>query len=1476
MKYSGLMAGIAVSTVIAAVAVVPAPVSAASQPAPTVAQGRVIVTLDDQLASAPASRSGIDGRRARAKTQQKDVLVAAGIPDDKHVVHYTLVNGFAADVTAAQAAKLAANPAVKSVVTDARVDVDPTEPAPVADTGTPNARARAGTSAADSAAICPKSPTKPLLEPEALTALRATQAQKQATGTGVRIAVFAEAIDPDAPDYIRPDGTSAIVDYQDFSGVPDGTVGDEYGGEIFGDASALVAQGRVVHDLATFVNVKHPLPAGCNIQIRGMAPDAEVTALKIISSGTGYDYATASSMAQAIDYAVSVGHVDVLSESVGAMGLTDSPGAADVVQQFNDAAVHAGVTVVAAAGDAGTTGTILSPAADPLVISAAGSTTLRAHLQVGFTGTSLSNGKWINGNIASISSGGYTSSGTVPVLTAPGDAGWAACTDKTLMPGCTTMSTDENGHPRPSPVELFGGTSQSAPFIAGTAALVIQAYRDSHRGASPSPTVIRQILTSTATDLGAPASEQGAGQVDALGAVRMAKAYGGKPQPDGALLLSQDQFTNVGAQGSIAVNTVKVTNAGNAAVTLNPQVRRLAPIAAPHTVTVQMNPKTDPRLDGVTGSVVTYQRVRFTVKPAAEHVAIALTYPSASDFQATGGQPQVSVSLLDPDGAYAGSSRPQGGSGSSNYGNMDLARPRAGTWTAIVSTTPTNTVILGQTIPGEAYAGPVQVSVTQNKWVSAGTVSPAHAKVGAGRTATFAVSTRMPGAAGDSSATLTFGAPATASPASVSIVQRVLVPTPAGGGRFTGGITGGNGRSLQPAQTQTYAVDVPANRPALNVTVNTSSSSSIPRLLVSLVGPNGQVQSTQNNADPAAGKTAVSRTVVATTANPVPGRWRIVVRTVAPATGQDLVVPFTGTVKLDSEIATSPDLAALSTRGGAVPTNQYTTVAVKITNPTGASQTYYADPRTTRLEQVQLGSIQAVMPTPVTTAVIRNLLVPPGTTSLSTTLKAAVPLRTLLTGPTAPVLLSGPNALGQAGLPVDGTATSTATMSVASGTLTTGNYSALAGGVGPYGGNAAPSAVAVGTATAMTSGFDPTIEVEGGDPFTSRQSTATGVTIPAGRTATLTLRVRPTAEVGTEVSGMVNIVQEGNDGAYGGILTPGQFSTYQVVAALPYHYRVGPKTPSVTGIIGTPDAPVAKVKAIAYAADGSVADYDITDSTGRYAIGGLAPGAYTLCFNASQATGPLAAGYLSQCYDQQAWDGSGPPPVGSQSVKAPATGIDQALRPGAGVSGTVVDHAGTKVGDASVLVFDTAGKEIGATTTGSDGTYRISGLAGGDVHVCVAAHVLDNAPGGGYLDQCGGKAWDGSSPVDSAYPTSTLVPGELTVQDMVVEIAGVITGKVTVSAGEPQQVIVVATNAAGDMLGLGSSDSTGSYQLRRLPAGTYYVCAVSFDPQIASACHRNAVWEGFGSPVPADAVPVTVTNGRTENGIDVVQPAAKR
>src|SRR5699024_10194692 len=94
-------------------------------------------------------------------------------------------------------------------------------------------------------------------------------------------------------------------------------------------------------------------------------------------------------------------------------------------------------------------------------------------------------------------------------------------------------------------LEDFGGTSESAPLTAGTAALVIQAYRQAHGGKTPKPAVVRQIIFSSATDLGISAENQGAGLLNALRAVQMARAYG-KHAKDGGLAHSPDSIADLG------------------------------------------------------------------------------------------------------------------------------------------------------------------------------------------------------------------------------------------------------------------------------------------------------------------------------------------------------------------------------------------------------------------------------------------------------------------------------------------------------------------------------------------------------------------------------------------------------------------------------------------------------------------------------------------------------------------------------------------------------------------------------------------------------------------------------------------------------------------------------------------------------------------------------------------------------------------
>ncbi|MET9263938.1 S8 family serine peptidase [Amycolatopsis sp. NPDC004079] len=1110
----------------------PAQAGPAAATADTTPQS-VIVVLSDQLPSAPPTKAASGTRRAKATQEQDSVLAKLAGSAPAKVKHFALGNAFSATVTPAQAAQLAHDPAVAQVLPDSKVTLPDAKPS------APAAAPKAGGPAASQAlpnATCPSDPAKPLLEPEALTSIRAysttggKSASDLANGAGVKVAFLADNMDPNYADFIRPDGSHVFSDYQDFSG--DGPNTTDAGAEAFGDASSIAAQGVVVHDLSKFVNEKHPLPAGCNIVVKGVAPGASLVGLNVFGKT-----ATNSAVLQAIDYAVTVDHVDVINESLGLNQYPDSS-SRNLFQVFNDQAVAAGVTVTASSGDAGTTSTIGSPATDPLVISTGATTDNRLYAQTGYAAFPFSNGKWVSDNISALSSSGITQNGRTIDLVAPGEGNWADCAP--AYSECRNFNTV----PQPTDLESFGGTSESAPLTAGVAALVIQSYRNAHHGASPSPAQVKQIITSTARDLNLPADEQGAGLLDARAAVEAAlTAPGSTGVPAGVasnISLSADQLTLEGAPGSTQQASVNVTNSGTKPLTVSTGTRTFSPMGTQAQTTAFDSTKL-PTFPYYNGTNWAYKKVTFSVPNGAQRLLARMAWQGSP--KSVNGQsvtPVVRLTLLAPDGTFVANSRPQGGAATANYANVDVTRPVAGTWTAVL-----------YSASGQAgYTGDVQLATTAQRAVPYGQVSPQILELKPGQTKPVHVSLQTPASGGDADYSITFGS-SDGHQTSVSAVLRSLIPTKNGPGSFSGTITGGNARAQSPAQTFSYEFDVPRGKRDLDVAVKLQDPGTL--LDGVLVDPNGELADVNSNAFLTSATTVGQGTgLQLVDANPLPGRWHLVLVVQNPVTGKQIDQPFTGTVGFDQVSASAPALP----QSASLAAGKAVTVPVTVRNTGVEPIAIGVDARTNARQTLQpqpiQGSTEVNLPELNSDAPVYSI--PPETSKFTVATSSTVPAQAEIQGSAA-----GIDVLGDLKSAQNGSTVSVATIGEKTGYVTKGVWFADVQEIGPFGPEGAPAGHSSYTASIQTAGFDGSVTSSTGDPYgQSVDPNGTGGTpqlVKPGETATVLVTITPSGNRGDKVAGHLNIVTVPSlpTGATG---LP-QVGTGEVLTTLPYSYRIG-------------------------------------------------------------------------------------------------------------------------------------------------------------------------------------------------------------------------------------------------------------------------------------------------------------------------------
>ncbi len=882
--HHSIRTGITVAAALAAIAgtgaCLPAVASAAAAPvrlAPALdgaaKGGAVIVVMKNQNTGLSLRAQGTR-LRAAASADQASVVASIRASHGTGLLRLTTPDSVAATLSAAEIGRLRGNPSVARIIPDPKVRVTQAIPAP----GPAVGKVAASHTWSDSQS-CPfnPDPARPLQEPEADTDIRASDGSPGAPGmgnsiaTGTGVVVANEGMNELAgnPNFTRADGSHVVLDAPDYTA-------DDSNDEFYGDASSIAAQGTVDYQYSGALP-NAGIPADCAFYIKGDAPGASLLDL----SDTPYDPSvqTLAQVVSGIDNAVSE-NADVISESFGATYIPGSPFSV-YFEAADNAAVAAGVTVVASSGDSGDSGTVMAPSADPLVISAGAVDNFRlVAMDDGYR-------SYVSNNMAALSSGGTAPSGKTVDLVAPGwYGGEAACADNSG--GCPDY-----------PTESMRGTSEAAPLIAGAAADVIQAYRDSHAGASPTPAMVKDILTSTATDIESPADQQGGGLLNVYAAVRAARQLPGSTLGGGAsaLVASPSQVDVSGDGGSSTSQDVSLYNAGGSPVAVTGTYRRIGrefPIGK--TVTENVSAP-DPSLPVPEAGATAASPVTFTVPPHLGRLDVDMIWPDPANSST------LQIQLFNPRGALAQESYDDGSPATArragsipNIQHIEVSAPQPGRWTArILWSGKDQDLALPPIAPG-SYAGPMTFRVAGQDWVT----RPATNRpviIGAHASASVPLQVRFPASPGDHPESVQFtgtalghghgSGPATAS---VPVARRTLIPS--SGGTFRTLLTSTVGRSI--GQVSTYDMAVPSGLSQLTASFQTADVSADNVIGYYLVDPDGNLVASGSTPDTAAGQ--APGTVTLTAPGPVAGTWEIDVELGVTVSGQEFTQTVFGTV----------------------------------------------------------------------------------------------------------------------------------------------------------------------------------------------------------------------------------------------------------------------------------------------------------------------------------------------------------------------------------------------------------------------------------------------------------------------------------------------------------------------------------------------------------------------------------------------------
>jgi hypothetical protein len=580
------------------------------------------------------------------------------------------------------------------------------------------------------------------LEPEALQLTHAQNAWaikvkgRPVMGQGVRVGMLDSGVD-----LSHPDLSAAIAAYRDFTG--DGLQDND--GHGTATSSCVAAQGRPVYNPETQTTMR----------LEGMAPRAKVVMAKVFDVDGGWD----SNIMRGIEWLISQ-KVDIISCSLGSTYIPAN--GSDPSALAFQTAIADGITVVNSEGNEGPGQGTVGSAPDLKYVLAVGATTgYRLYSQVGYL---PKRNAYKGDQVITWSSRGPNSRGDFrPDVMGFGAWGWA------LAP---TGAGDVDGD---VDMQEFGGTSMAAPVVAGNLALAESAWKMTHPGRRlPAPSYWKNLLASTATDLGYPALDQSSGLVNGAAAVREVLRQGRSFLASvGADPKSPSSWSVRSAGGARAATTIAVKNTGarTERVTLRPTTFATLKTVAYAPITL-------------TGPEYTHS-VSFAVPAGTDFVQARVTWPSAAYVS-------LQTAVYDSNGNFVSFGETGGGYGHLAFAQVSLRGPagerpivRKGAPWQIVISPPSG---LEPTAPQTAH---LQITFLHRVRATSVTLSSRSVTIKPGRSAHIRASFRAPRAAGTSFQGIVIGNGAATT--TIPVAVRVPVKLTNSHGTFSGAIRGSTG-----------------------------------------------------------------------------------------------------------------------------------------------------------------------------------------------------------------------------------------------------------------------------------------------------------------------------------------------------------------------------------------------------------------------------------------------------------------------------------------------------------------------------------------------------------------------------------------------------------------------------------------------------------------------------------------------------------